>query len=759
MRVPAFLLFQKPPEHSIPFRIATLASVLCGILAILHEEQWPPFSLLVIVATLAGSGWSYLRRATSNWLIKLFLSLIMLYALYDFLINLALTPYDPRVPLANLLLWLQTLHSFDLPARRDLNYSLVTGFILVSVAAVLSHDMTYLPFFAGFLLCALYTMIYNYQSDVSEKRRLVGNMPSFGTLSRLVASLAGGLLILGGAVFFVIPRYEGMKIRPLPMTIRLGVLKASRGEIRNPAYPNMAGRVRHAKRHFDPDSYYGFNAYLDLNLRGRLSDDVVMRVRSSDESYYRGLAFNQYNGEGWEIQDENLQQIIAPAPPIMLNIEGLGDKEIVQIFYVEKDMPNIIFSAYQLSQLFFPSDTVYVDSHGGVRTTFPLEAGMVYSAISRSYSPRPSVIRRLARRPHLLTNMERRAILLDLGLPSTVPARVKELASELTRGKVGAYEKAAAITTWLQAHYEYTLDIPPFGADKDVVDEFLFHYRKGYCEQFATALAVMCRSVGCPARLVTGYLPGTYNPFTGYYEVKSSDAHAWVEVMVERVGWVEFDPSPGYSGTPRLTDHARSAWVFDSIVKYLRDSMGIDTTNVGSVLWSMTAALLASVRQAGIAGWAALACTLAAVVTLFVLTILRVHRRLSSGAARPDRIRQLVQRLGDRAMELARRVVGQVVTVTPRDEVASAWHQMVDHLSVDGCTKTPSQTPREYAGKAALHLPKARPAIEQLTDEFQRARYSTQVAAEEQVQRARNALHSVVEAIRTNGRGTGGNGS
>jgi protein-glutamine gamma-glutamyltransferase len=84
----------------------------------------------------------------------------------------------------------------------------------------------------------------------------------------------------------------------------------------------------------------------------------------------------------------------------------------------------------------------------------------------------------------------------------------------------------------------------------DAVEYFLFEQQRGYCEQFSSSLAVMARSQGIPARVATGYAPGEYNPFTGLYDVRASDAHAWVEVYFPQYGWTTFDPTPSFDSTP-----------------------------------------------------------------------------------------------------------------------------------------------------------------------------------------------------------------
>src|SRR3989454_389608 len=78
----------------------------------------------------------------------------------------------------------------------------------------------------------------------------------------------------------------------------------------------------------------------------------------------------------------------------------------------------------------------------------------------------------------------------------------------------------------------------------DPVDDFLFTRKTGYCEHYATAMVVLLRALGIPARLVTGFLPGVWNDFGNYYTIRQQDAHAWVEVYFPLSGWVTFAPTP-----------------------------------------------------------------------------------------------------------------------------------------------------------------------------------------------------------------------
>jgi hypothetical protein len=113
-----------------------------------------------------------------------------------------------------------------------------------------------------------------------------------------------------------------------------------------------------------------------------------------------------------------------------------------------------------------------------------------------------------------------------------------------------------AIDEYLSTHYTYTLDAPIPVAGADAVDDFLFVSRAGYCEQFASAAVVMLRSLGIPARLVTGYAFGDSTSSPGEIVMRNSDAHAWVEVWYPGIGWVDSDPTPSAGDSSASTSRA-----------------------------------------------------------------------------------------------------------------------------------------------------------------------------------------------------------
>ncbi|MGH9455983.1 MAG: DUF4129 domain-containing transglutaminase family protein [Terriglobia bacterium] len=127
-------------------------------------------------------------------------------------------------------------------------------------------------------------------------------------------------------------------------------------------------------------------------------------------------------------------------------------------------------------------------------------------------------------------------------MPRLNPA-VADLARQITRSNSNNYDRALAIQDYLRSHYGYTLD--PRGIEPaDPIGSFLFKAHRGYCEYFASAMAVMLRTLGVPARIVNGFQTGSYNHVGGDFVVRARDAHSWVEVYFPDYGWIAFDPTP-----------------------------------------------------------------------------------------------------------------------------------------------------------------------------------------------------------------------
>lgn len=159
-----------------------------------------------------------------------------------------------------------------------------------------------------------------------------------------------------------------------------------------------------------------------------------------------------------------------------------------------------------------------------------------------------------------------------LQLPQELPPRVRSLAQQIARGASTPYTQALAIQDYLRQAYPYSLDVPPPPAGQDAADYFLFDVQEGFCSYSASAMAVMLRSLGVPARVVSGYAAHSYDWTAGAYPVLASNAHAWVEVYFPGYGWVEFEPTSAQPAPDYgiLDDEAEQAQVVEYAVPVSR---------------------------------------------------------------------------------------------------------------------------------------------------------------------------------------------
>lgn len=640
MKMPWQGLFQTDGYHpgeiedSLLLRVLVFITIGIAIGATAQATQsdlWLP--ALGIAGSLAGSWISWVRRRSKNWWIKLILALLMMVAMASFFNEISDNPYDARLPLAHLLIWLQVLHSFDLPRRKDVFYTLWVALILISVAATTSRDI-------GFgLFVGLYA-IFSVASLIASHLSSQGVRAAKGFWTRLTLPVLGLTLGLAAVTFLVMPHYEGMQVQTFPVSIHIQSVPFFDGQIKNQSYPTRSGNTSdagtnietQARRQFDPNAYYGFTTQLDLNYRGKLSDEIVMRVRSSRESYWRGMAFDVYDGQRWKMtRPFKLRRLSTAVLPIWiretreLKKNVVRRERVIQTYYIERDQSNLIFKAPYAEQIFFPTDYVLMDDYGGLRSPIELFADTTYTVISEIPEFDPQSLAKVswkqveaARRDPSL------AVEPAYYTMPAIPARVGDLARRVAARTTGPYAAVKALESYLKLNYPYDLDIPEFPLNRDSIDYFLFEQKAGYCEHFASSLAIMARSLGLATRFVTGYIPGQYNPMTGYFDVRSSDAHGWVEVYFPHHGWVPFDPTPGFTANLHQQNYSQQS-SGRSLLDYLRQILPANLTRragesfeavlkglvwffslvIGALTWLPlpTLSLLAGISILALLGW------------------------------------------------------------------------------------------------------------------------------------------------------------
>ncbi len=472
------------------------------------------------------------------------------------------------LPQAEFALFAQAITSFDLRTRRNLFASLGMSLLTLYVAATLARDATFGLFALAYLGLVLAVFYAAELADGAAHARLRWPAPTApgpiapvaGRPALAPALLFAGLLAVATvAVFGVTPHFAARPVIP-PFSLDLPIPRGTTSRIVNPAIPLVQ---INGWSNATGDYYYGFDAQLDLSYRGGLSDAVVMYVRSPAWSYWRSHSYDTYTGNAWQQSDTALTELATGGRGVYYVIPSdtqAQGEEVVQTFYLVTDQPNLVFAAYRPQEAYLNTASLALDAGDGLRVGEPMQAGTTYTIVSR----RPNFSADLLRTAGAPFPPEVGSAYLQL--PANISPRVREFALALTADAPTVYDKAVAIRDYLLT-IPYEPFPPPQPPGSETVDNFLFVDQRGVCEQFATAHAVLLRSLGIPTRLVAGYGAGEYSSLSGYYTVHANDAHAWTEVYFPGYGWVPFDATPGWTPSPYTAPVQR--WLFSSSLQGL----------------------------------------------------------------------------------------------------------------------------------------------------------------------------------------------
>jgi transglutaminase-like putative cysteine protease len=537
-------------------------------------------------------------------------------------------------------------------------------------------------------------------AEVSAGR--TGSAPRVGATSLLrpAALLCVVTLVAGFGVFVTMPRLPGAQYAQLPVSLARRTPIADLGGVTNPGRDGLpAGQGRGAEDGFAPDAYFGYGDSLSLRVRGQLSNELAMRVRSPEPGLWRGQVFDRYLDGRWTVSEENLAEIdtsfdralYVRHPP-----EALGPaRELVSTFYVERPLPNLVFHAGRARELYVSATTAHVDDFGAVRLPYLLETDTIYSVVSDvPLRPEPNLPVEIF---DVAADAER-----YLQVPAAIAGRFGDLAERITRGRTTATGKVEAVQDWIHRTKEYRLDIPRDPPNRDPAEVFVFERTEGFCEQIATAMVLLLRSAGVPARLVTGFGPGERNLFSGYWEVRNSDAHAWVEVLYPGFGWISYDPT---FGVP-MSDAANTTFVFAPLGRVLAKAIptGFITDAARTIADASGRALAATMVLFGLAAAAT------------VLGGRRVRRRRAG--------------------------------TTPPERVVAAWLSVEDALGGRGISRRPHETVRELGARASAHGEVEAATMDALVRAFGRCRYGRGRVTDADAQDCERLAETVVTGLR-----------
>lgn len=293
-----------------------------------------------------------------------------------------------------------------------------------------------------------------------------------------------------------------------------------------------------------PTTFFGSS----LSMGGpiRLGDREVFQIDSPYGRYWRAVVFDEYTGVGWSSgAQESASFMIGDSRLVPMPMERR--RTITQTVEVRLPTDNLVINASQpIRVVNEPVDAkftvgrtntgdAYIDVHS-LRLQKPLKLGDTYSVVS---SISAADLKSLQTASVAIPAYIRETY---LELPASVTQRTRDLALEITVGATNNYDKGRAIEQYLRQHITYNDSVDPVPDGLDGVDYVLFERPEGYCNYYASAMAVMARSVGIPARVASGYAVGSASD-DGLYHVSEANAHSWPELYLGELGWVEFEPT------------------------------------------------------------------------------------------------------------------------------------------------------------------------------------------------------------------------
>lgn len=415
----------------------------------------------------------------------------------------------------HLVFFLAVVKILSARTNRDYAYITVLAFLELLAAAILSANLNFFLFLTLYLLFAMAAF------TSAEIRRAIQRPQTIARsglrrfhprLAALTVSVTVGILSLTGGLFFMLPRTATAALD------RIG-----------------------ARRILLP----GFSNSVTLGQIGEVksSSEAIMRVRASHpkaaaNAKWRGAALGEFDGFRWS------------NPRNDGRIDRIGGGRIVLANYGGRAGTHF---SYQVDLNAVDTDTLFF---AGVPEVLEIEHPRLVRTAEDSFRLGHLTPQRLRYKVYaFLEDPQVAELRQDAGLAlpvderrrylqlPVIDARIGQLARTMSTGQGTDAARARAIEARLRRNYGYTLELPS-EKPADPLAQFLFERREGHCEYFASAMTVMLRSVGIPARLVTGFQSGVWNPYTEMYVIRASDAHSWVEAWLPGRGWTTFDPTP-----------------------------------------------------------------------------------------------------------------------------------------------------------------------------------------------------------------------
>ena len=467
------------------YKFLTAFLGLTGCLGLVITGELNPFMAAGGIAIIPGY-YRFLKGkgAAPGWVIGACSVLTLAVFLFDSVIF-----GDVFLAVGHLTITFQAIKSYDLKEPWDHLQVYFMSLLQMVIASELSQSILFAIFFIAFLVALVAAMVYSHFVKEGQQGRV--------RLLRPVALISAISLLLTVGLFLALPRAA------------LTFFGSSHGKGMRTS---------------------GFADRVDFGSMGeiKLDPSVVMRIELAGDLlppyYWRGMSLDYFDGALWRNTMPDRNRVLKVGDEYVL---GRYDKDaaVEQRIYLEPIDSDIIFGLSEIKGIKVDSFFVRTDREEAV--FLPRKAGRrafytVYSIVSGAV---PGV-------------RDSRYLQLPPGLE-----RVQRLARNITSASRTDRERAVLIERYLKKNYAYSLAVSHPKEGVSPIEDFLFYSKKGFCEHYASSMVLMLRGVGIPSRIVNGFYGGETNKYGGYILVRQSDAHSWVEALIDDK-WTRFDPTP-----------------------------------------------------------------------------------------------------------------------------------------------------------------------------------------------------------------------
>ncbi len=696
------------------FRLSSILLAAAGFASLTLAIALPPWLLVLAGGAFAmallrvrhpaviSETMHHVRLSALTW------NIFLLLAFAGFWIDLLLISQEVLPAGIHFLVLLLVNKLSNLDLRRDFLHLYAISFIALLASAALTTQIWYAPFFFVYLVIGVWTLLLYHLMQEQEEQTgqpdgVVPALPPIAPFPRLTSRLfwttnlmAAGAFGFTLLFFFSIPR------------VGVGFFQHNQG---------------------DSLRTTGFSEQVDLGVIGPVKQDpsIVMRVElpdrldrefRQDPLYLRGVAYTRYDGKSWS-NSLPQRRMLTELPEGTFSLRAPGTKTPLTTRPLRLDIllepldTAVLFGAPLLTTVTGNFHSVQSDLTGSFHLPFPLHSRAQYSA----YSVSPS----LHATEKDATALRYPEFILQhyLHTPAVNP-QITDLARRVAQPATSVAQAVALIHSHLLTQYRYSLDVPSLQSAHPLED-FLLTRKTGYCEHYATAMVVMLRTVGIPARLVTGFLATEWNEFGGYYTVRQRDAHAWVEVYFPQSGWITIDPTPPAPSAAGPTWWRTATGAMDSMrLKWDRLFVHYSAHDQFTVVQG--------IRESGEAVRAGLSETMSALAAQAVAIVGRAATALTPAGIPYQAVMLLVIIAATYAgITLVRQYRSKR---TPPSRFSDQQHRvimlytdMVQCCARRGIEKSATTTPQEFLHKIQERWGEAWPLVDSVTQLYTRVRF------------------------------------